>query len=331
MKILIVTDTWASINGVATTLKATCDELILAGHNVVVIEPSLFRTVSLPGYQEVKISINLWKVAKIIRNFKPDAIHIATEGPLGWTARNYCNKRDIPYSTSYHTKFPEYLNLYYKIPKFIGYFVMKKFHSKSKSILVTTDAMKQELIQHGFKNLVVWSRGVDRSIFNSCSRRPNVASKPILLCVSRASIEKGIDDFCKIETSGTKLFVGDGPYLNELKDKYKDVIFTGYKTGKQLAHYYANADVFVFPSRTDTFGVVMLESMACGTPVAAYPVTGPIDIIKNNVTGYLSQDLSIAINNCININRNIVEEHSQQYSWKDCTKIFEENLSLIKT
>ena len=331
MKITIVTDTWDNVNGVVTTLRATVTELENRGHVVQIIHPAMFKTISMIRYSEIKLAWNLWKLGKYVESFNPDAIHIATEGPLGIAARWYCKvkKRQIPHNTSYHTKFPEYLNIHAGIPICIGYTLIKLFHKFSYKVLITTPTIKKELELRGFKNLIVWNRGVDRTIFNSSKRCNNLASKPILVCVSRASTEKGLDDFCSLSTTGTKILVGDGPYLSKLKEKYSDVIFTGYKKGEKLSKYYANADVFVFPSKTDTFGVVMLESIACGTPVAAYPVTGPIDVIELGINGELDNDLSNAVNRALLLDRKLVEDSSFKYSWKHCTDIFENNLIKI--
>ena len=328
----MVTDTWDNVNGVCTTLKNTVKQLVILGHDVLVIEPSLFRTMPAIGYPEVRIAWNIWKVGRMISDFDPDAIHIATEGTLGLAARWYCKveKRSIPHNTSYHTKFPEYLNELFGIPVSVGYMTMRWFHKFSTKVLVTTNSMKRELESHGFERLEVWSRGVDRDVFSSKHRRANLATKPILLCVSRASKEKGLDDFCALRTPGTKMLVGDGPYLDELKRKYPDVIFVGYKHGEELAHYYANADVFVFPSKTDTFGVVMLEAMACGTPIAAYPVTGPMDVIKQGINGYMDEDLTVAIEHAIACNRDAVSKEADDYTWESCTKTFLRNLPLAR-
>jgi len=331
MRIALVTDTWDNVNGVVTTLRATVRELEVRGHEVKVIHPGLFKTIPAPRYPEVRLSCNLWRVGPMLREFSPDAIHIATEGPLGLATRWYCKvrKRQIPHNTSYHTKFPEYLKIHYKIPVAIGYWLMRVFHKFSHKVLVTTPSIKAELEERGFKNLVVWSRGVDQSGFNPAGRVANLASKPVLLCVSRASPEKGLDDFCALKTTGTKLLVGDGPYLEYLKKTYPDVIYVGYKQGEKLRHYYANADVFVFPSKSDTFGVVMIESMACGTPVAAYPVTGPIDVIVPGINGVLHDDLSVAIKGALMLDRGKVAASSKEFSWDSCTTIFESNLVKI--
>ena len=332
MKICIVTDTWNDVNGVCTTLKNTVNELTAMQHTVLVIEPSQFKTINAPKYPEVKLSWNIWKVGRKIRDFNPDAIHIATEGPLGFAARWYCKveRRSIPHNTSYHTKFPEYMNQMYKLPISWGYYVMRWFHKFSTKVLVTTESMRDELSQHGFERLEVWSRGVDHNIFTpKAIIGPMTAKRPILLCVSRASIEKGLDDFCQIETTGTKILVGGGPYLDKLKEKYPDVKFLGYKSGPILAHFYASADVFVFPSKSDTFGVVMLEANACGTPIAAYPVTGPRDVIVQRLNGFMDDDLEQAVVEALHCNRTEVAKNALQYSWRACTMTFLNNLPII--
>lgn len=328
MHICLVSDTWNNVNGVCTTLKNTVRELRCMGHEVLVIEPSQFNTISLPTYPEIKLSINLWKVGKKIKDFKPNSIHIATEGPLGIAARLYC--RNIPYNTSYHTMFPEYIHQKFKLPINWGYAAMRLFHKYSSTVLVTTESMRVNLSNRGFERLAVWSRGVDTRQFNLDSKigKMNIP-RPVLLCVSRASQEKGLDDFCKLKTIGSKILIGDGPYLDELKSKYSDVRFLGYKHGTVLAHFYANADVFVFPSKTDTFGIVMLEANACGTPIAAYPVVGSIDVVIEGLNGSLDNDLSVAVQRAIKCDRPTIAEYAKKYSWKKCTETFISNLPLI--
>lgn len=333
MKITLVTDTWTpSINGVVTTLTNTVLHLKQQGHQVQIIEPSLFENIGLPGYQEVRLSWNVWHVGQMIHQFDPDAIHIATEGPLGLAARWYCKveKRSIPHNTSYHTKFPEYLYQHYQIPESWTYRCMRVFHKFSTKVLVTNDDMLTDLSQRGFENLAIWNRGVDRQLFNPQRRKRTSYQQPVILCVSRVSKEKGLEDFCNLKVKGTKVLVGDGPLLSELKKRYPDVIFTGAKTGTELAEYYAAADVFVFPSKTDTFGVVMLESIASGTPVAAYPVTGPRDVVINDVNGYMDQDLTVAVERAIICDRVAVRNSSEQYDWAACTETFVKNLKIIK-
>ena len=333
MKITLVTDTWLpSINGVVTTLKNTVETLSSWGHEVQIIEPSQFKTVGAPGYKEVRLSWDIWHVGKMIEEFDPDAIHIATEGPLGLAARWYCKveKRSIPHNTSYHTKFPEYLEQHYNIPIGVGYWAMRLFHKFSTRVLVTNNDMLHDLSERGFENLAVWNRGVDRELYNPDKRKRFSYRKPIILCVSRVSKEKGLEDFCNLKVKGTKVLVGDGPLLPELKRKYLDVTFVGYKQGEELARYYASADVFVFPSKTDTFGVVMLEAMASGTPIAAYPVTGPKDIVINGINGWVSDNLHDAVSFAIECNRKKTREISENYDWETCTKTFLDNLTLIK-
>jgi glycosyltransferase involved in cell wall biosynthesis len=331
MKISLVTDTWDNVNGVVTTLRNTVKNLTDMGHEVQVIEPSLFKTIPAAGYPEIKLSWNIWKVKRLLSDFEPDAIHIATEGPLGLAARWYCkvDKMNLPHNTSYHTKFPEYLNEYFNLPINWGYWLIRWFHKFSTKVLVTNHSMQDELSARGFHRLTVWRRGVDRLLFNPNKRRNIDGNKPILLCVSRASREKGLDDFCSLTVPGIKILVGDGPYLEELKSRYHDVLFAGYKHGEQLADYYANADVFVFPSKTDTFGVVMLESISSGTPVAAYPVTGPIDVIEEGVNGSLDNDLGKAVLQALACDRIKVADSADKWDWRSCTRTFVDNLTQI--
>lgn len=332
MKITLVTDTWDNTNGVATTLKNTVKHLLAMGHEVQVIEPSKFKSFPAPSYPEVRLSWNIWRVGPMIAQFNPDAIHIATEGPLGFAARWYCKveKRSIPHNTSYHTRFPEYFNVYYKLPIGLGYWFIRWFHKFSTKVLVTNESMKNELSAKNFEKLEVWNRGVDVEVFNPSHRKDLNLRKPVVLCVSRASREKGLDDFCRLEVGGTKVLVGDGPYLQELKDKYEGrVEFIGYKMGRELAEYYAGADVFVFPSKTDTFGVVMLESIACGTPIAAYPVSGPLDVVEEGINGSMGEDLKEAVEKALKCDRREVHRTSLKWDWKTCTETFVKNLARI--
>ena len=319
MKISLVTDTWLpSINGVVTTLTNTVDILRSWGHTVQVIEPSQFRTVGALRYKEVRLSWDIWRVGPMIEQFQPDAIHIATEGPLGLAARWYCkvDKRSIPHNTSYHTKFPEYLYQHHKIPVNWGYWWMRIFHKFSTRVLVTNQDMADDLTARGFKNLAVWNRGVDRELFRPDKRERMSHRAPIILCVSRASKEKGLEDFCELKVSGTKILVGDGPILSELKKRYPNVIYIGFKQGETLAMYYASSDVFVFPSKTDT-------------PVAAYPVTGPRDVIVNGVNGFAHDDLVYAVEQALLCDRHKVREDSKRYDWAECTRTFLDNLTVI--
>jgi glycosyltransferase involved in cell wall biosynthesis len=257
-----------------------------------------------------------------------DYIHIATEGPLGLAARCYLDRKGQRYNTSYHTKFPEFLKELYNIPTSITYWYVRWFHKHSGKVLTTTQTMVDDLRSHGFDGDVIpWTRGVNRDIFKSSLRGETVAGRPILLSVGRVSKEKGLDNFCELDYPGaTKIVVGDGPYRVELEQRYPDVIFAGAKFGTSLAEYYANADVFVFTSRTDTFGIVIIESLACGTPVAAYPVPGPIDILDTGITGHMSDNLKDSIDLCLTYSRDRVEHAGQKWTWDNCWEIFKKNL-----
>ena len=326
--ILIVTDNLPEqINGVVTTYKNIEVCAIRDGYNIVVLHPGWFRYFDCPGYNEVKITYPR-KVGEKIEEINPDHIHIATEGPLGLWARKYLSLCGYCYNTAYHTRFPEGLKKLFGVPEAITWPLIRWFHKHSGKVLTTTDAMVQELQEHGFDTEIVpWTRGVDRDIFNPSYRTETIAGRPILLCVSRVSKEKNLEKFFEMVYPGaTKIMVGGGPMLETYREQYPDVIFTGFKTGENLAHYYANADVFVFPSRWETFGIVMVEAMACGTPVAAYPCQGPKDVVDPGVTGVMSEDLVDAVNQCLKLDRTQVEVGSQRWSWEQAWQIFKDNL-----
>ena len=326
-KILIVTDNLRTqVNGVVTTFKNIEGHALADGFDVVYLDPGQFPHCDAPGYPEVKLS---WPrhLGKKIQEINPDHIHIATEGPIGLAARIYCDQHGLKYNTSYHTKFPEFLKKMYKIPEWITYAYMRWFHKHSGRVLTTTQTMVDDLRRHGFHgDIKPWTRGVDRDVFTS-ALRGKTARKPILLNVGRVSKEKGLDEFCQLDyPDAVKIVVGDGPYRAELQQKYPDVCFAGAKFGQELAMYYANADVFVFTSQSDTFGIVIIEALACGTPVAAYPVPGPIDILEQGQTGYMFPDLKIAVDACLALDRAKVEENSSKWTWQNCWDIFRNNL-----
>ena len=326
-KILIVTDNLPDqINGVVTTYKNIEACAINDGYDVVYIDPGRYGYVDCPMYNEVKITYPR-KIGKTIKEIDPDHIHIATEGPLGLSARKYLTKRGIRYNTAYHTKFPEGIKKLIGVPETITWAYVRWFHKHAGKVLTTTDTMVKDLQDHGFDGEIVsWTRGVDRGIFNT-SYRDREDDKKILLCVSRVSKEKNLADFFKLQFPNCrKIMVGDGPMRKIYEEQYPDVEFAGFKTGKELADYYANADVFVFPSKWETFGIVMIESMACGTPVAAYPADGPLDVIDNGVTGFMDESLEIAVYRCLGLNRDVVEEGSQRWSWSNAWQIFKQHL-----
>jgi len=325
MKILIVTDAWhPQVNGVVTTLFNVIKELTKAGHQVDIVEPSLFKSIPLVGYSEIKIAIETNQLKKYILNETYDCIHIATEGPLGLRARMLCRKHKKKFTTAMHTKFAEYLRARINFPIEITYSYLKWFHSGATITLVNTSSQKDELIQRGFKNLKTWSRAIDLDIFKP---RTSPVDYDYLLYVGRVSHEKSIEDFLKIKSHLKKVVIGKGPQLSQLKNKYPDAVFLGYKYKEDLAQWYSGASCFVFPSKTDTYGIVMIESLACGTPIAAYPVTGPIDIIQNNLNGYLSDDLEYAIQKAIKVNSNSCVSFAKKHSWKKVTNQFLEALT----
>jgi len=329
-KILIVTDNLPrQVNGVVTTFTNIQALASSDGYDVVYLDPRQFPHCGALGYPEVKIS---WprSIGRKIKEIDPDYVHIATEGPIGLAARVWMDWHGWAYNTSYHTKFPEFLNKLYHIPESWSYAYLRWFHKHSGRVLTTTETMRQELQAHGFDgDLVAWTRGVDRTYF-SPSLRTGSNVKPVLLSVGRVSREKGLDDFCELDMPWChKIVVGDGPYRRELERRYPEVEFVGTKTGLELASYYAQADVFVFASRVDTFGVVNIEALACGTPVAAYPVPGPIDIVESGVTGYLDWNLAHAVERCMTLDRTVVEQASSRWTWEACWHIFRDNL--VKT
>ena len=326
-KILIITDNLPDqINGVVTTYKNIEACALLDGYTIDYIDPSRFRYIDCPGYNEVKLTFP-WRMGEEIKKINPDYIHIATEGPLGLWARAYLSKHNIRHNTAYHTKFPEGLVKLFGIPEFLTWRYVRWFHKHSGKVLTTTETMKRDLLAHKFDdNIVAWTRGVDREIFNPSYRHDNINGK-FLLCVSRVSKEKNLEEFFKLDYRGYyKVMIGDGPMLETYKKQYPDVIFTGFKTGKPLAQYYANAEVFVFPSQWETFGIVMIEAMACGTPVAAYPCDGPKDVIDQAETGFMNENLADAVTACLQLNRDRVLKGSQRWSWDTAWQTFRDNL-----
>ena len=327
MKILIVTDAWyPQVNGVCRTLKNLGDELKKIGHQVEYIEPNQFFTVPMPKYNEIKLSLNVWpRVGILISKADADIIHIATEGPIGIFAKRYCVKNKLKFTTSYHTQFDKYLKLYYPyLPIKLAQKFLKGFHSKAEKILVTTQSMKDELQDIGFDKdkMDVWTRGANHGAFQKPKKINLEYKRPIYLYVGRVSIEKNIRAFLDLDLEGTKLVVGKGPDLDKLKKEYPEAIFKGERTNGELASYFASSDVFVFPSKTDTFGIVIIEALKCGLPVAAYPVAGPKDIFNGTNIGSLNNDLKKAALEALKSDRSACIEHAKKYTWENCAKIF---------
>ncbi len=313
------------------TLDTLRAELARLGHEVLLITPELFRNVPCPTYPEIRLVLAPGAgVAKLIEAHQPCAIHIATEGPLGWAARRFCLRRRLPFTTAYHTRFPEYLHARFRMPLGATYAMMRRFHAPAASVMVATRSIQDELETRGFRNIRRWSRGVDTELFRPRpGERPAdlpELPRPVFLNVGRVAVEKNVGAFLDLDLPGSKLVVGDGPQLEALRRAHPEVHFAGARSGDDLALHYAAADVFVFPSRTDTFGLVLLEALAAGLPVAAYPVPGPRDVIAEAPVGVLDDDLRRAALAALDIRRAACREHAQGYSWQASARQFLSNL-----
>jgi len=329
MKICIATDAWhPQINGVVTTLNHTSQTLQSWGHEVLLITPERFRTLPCPTYPEIRLSlITPATIREILADFRPHAVHIATEGPIGWMTRAACIGSEVAFTTSYHTRFPEYLRMRAPIPLAMSYSVIRGFHRAAQRTMAAPTII-DELKSKEFNHLVPWSRGVDISLFRprECPRDSN--SGPLFLYVGRVAVEKNLPAFLDLNLPGTKWVIGDGPALEPLRRAYPEVHFTGAKQGEDLAKHMAAADVFVFPSLTDTFGIVLLEAMACGIPVAAYPVTGPNYLVREGVNGCLDSDLGAAVLRALTVSRQHCRDFALMNSWESCTRQFLDNLAI---
>jgi len=343
MKIALITDAWRpQINGVVTTLVELVDQLSAKGHVVEVIHPDLFKTRPCPGYAGIDLAVKPYpQLASQLDAFEPDAIHVATEGPLGWAARKYCLKHDLPFTTAFHTRFPEVLKAALHIPLWIGYAIFRHFHKPSAGVLVPTQGVMRLLDGWRFKNLRSWTHGVDMQLFGyaeQVTQPPDLEDlpHPIALYVGRVSYEKNIDQFLAMPWHGSKVVCGVGPLEKELKAKFQHVRWLGVLPRDELAHVYASADVFTFPSRNETFGLVMLEAMACGTPVAAYPVDGPLEVLRSDVDhpyrrkgGVLHEDLAYASLEALKVPRSEARAQALLFSWDESTRLFEKHLVKI--
>ena len=323
MRILLVTDAWApQVNGVVVTLRATIACLERAGHVLNVISPDGFRTIPMPTYPEIRLALLPGRrVARLIDEWAPDTIHVATEGPLGIAARNHCVRRGLAFTTAYHTCFPEYVQARFGLPLGVTYSFMRWLHGPAAGVMVATPSLRSTLGRNGIGHLIDWSRGVDTELFRPAAGKWNYPS-PVFLFVGRIAVEKNLPAFLDLDLPGTKLVVGEGPQRSELMRRYPGAVFTGAQPVGELVRSYQRADVFVFPSRTDTFGLVMLEAMACGTPVAAFPVRGPVDVITDARAGVLDGDLRRAALAALDLDRPAVRRFAEQYSWERCTQQF---------
>jgi 1,2-diacylglycerol 3-alpha-glucosyltransferase/glucuronosyltransferase len=329
MRILLASDAWPpQVNGVVRTMLAVTRELEALGHIVIPLTPDRFHTVPCPFYREIRLAINpMGKVGEIIEEARADAVHIVTEGPIGIATRRWCLRAGIDFTTAYHTRFPEYLAARYVAPRRFTYALLRRFHAPSRGVMVATDSVRKELEAHGFANLVPWGRGVDPSLFDPSWRdeMPEYP-RPIFLSVGRVAPEKNLPAFLSLDLPGSKVVVGEGPALASLRRRFPTAHFIGRRENASLARLYASADVFVFPSRTDTFGLVMLEALASGLPVAAYPVPGPLDVIGDSGAGVLDVDLARAARRALAISREHCRAHALSFTWAQCAHQFLDRL-----
>ena len=333
-RILIVTDAWKpQVNGVVRTIATISAEMERMGHVVEVIGPDRFRTLPCPTYPDIRLSLlPRRRLARLIEDFGPDALHVSTEGPLGLAAAAWAGRRKAPYTTAFHTRFPEYVHARVGLPPDLLYRWLRWFHGNGAGTMVATESLRQELGSRGFRIIRNGSRGVVCVLFGPQPTEPWALKRPIFAYVGRLAVEKNIGAFLDLDLPGSKVVVGSGPQLAELKRRYPEVYFTGARYGPALARAYAGADVFVFPSRTDTFGLVILEALACGTPVAAYPVSGPKDVLAeaNGIIGAADTDLRKAALRALGADRAACRAHAEKFSWRGCTETFLANLVPIR-
>jgi glycosyltransferase involved in cell wall biosynthesis len=328
MKIAMVTDAWEpQVNGVVRTLKNTARELQAMGHTAEMVTPLEFRTLPCPTYPDIRLSILPGaKVTRGLAAFDPDAIHIATEGPLGLAARRFALSRDIPFTTAYHTRFPEYIQARTGMPLSWTYAFLRWFHGPSRAVMAPTLVVSKDLEAVGFTNVVLWSRGVDLDIFKAVKARRLNTKPPIFLYVGRVAVEKNVEAFLELDLPGSKWVAGTGPALAGIRARHPEVNYLGVLNQFELAQVYASADVFVFPSKTDTFGLVLLEAMACGLPVAAYPVTGPLDVLGDSKAGVMHENLRTACLAALELKRDDAAAHARKFSWRAATEQFMSHL-----
>jgi len=326
VRIALATDAWTpQTNGVVTTLTATAATLTALGHEVRVISPQGLRSIACPSYPEIRLAISPGAhAARELKGFRPHAIHIATEGPLGLAARRYCRARRVPFTTSYHTRYPEYLRARWPVPLAATYVWLRRFHNGAARTFVSSRTLEAQLSARGFTHLHLWRRGVDLCRFRPEAPHALLAGlpRPVMACVGRLAIEKNLEAFLALRLPGTKLMIGDGPQRAALTARYPEVVFAGYRFGAELPALLSGADVLVFPSLTDTFGLVMIEALACGLPVAAFPVPGPVDVIAQGVTGVLHADLRVAITSALRLDRQVCAQAAAAFSWDAATAQF---------
>lgn len=324
MRVLIATDAWhPQVNGVVRTLSSLAESAHKLDVDVSFLTPENFPSFALPTYPDIRCALpGPREIARRIETAEPDAIHIATEGPVGFMARSYCRRRGLPFTTSFTTRFPEYISARAPVPESWSYAVLRRFHAAAKVTMVSTMSLMAEFSRRGFRNLGLWSRGVDTDLFRPERAVPLDLPRPIFMTVGRIAIEKNLEAFLSLDLPGSKVVIGHGPDEEDLRRRYPGAHFLGLRQGRYLAGHLAAADVFVFPSRTDTYGIVQLEALACGVPVAAFPVAGPNDVIGSHPVGVLSEDLHAACLAALNISRAACRDFALTRSWETSARQF---------
>ncbi len=328
MRILIATDAaHPQVNGVVRTLGKTAETLEAFGHIVELVTPTRFRSVPCPSYPSIRLALGARRgVRAALRSFRPDCVHIATEGPIGQAARYWCLANGFPFTTAFHTQFPEYVRARIPVPVAWTYVWLRRFHGRAARTMVPTASQRDRLARRGFANLVLWPRGVDTTLFRPGPGDAIDAARPVFLALGRVAVEKNLDAFLGLDLEGTKVVIGDGPDRRRLEARYPDALFLGEKSGADLVRHISSADVLVFPSVTDTFGLVMLEAMACGVPVAAFPVTGPLDVVEHGRSGILDRDLGAAARRALGLDPRACVAAARARSWEQATRRFESHL-----
>lgn len=331
MKITLVSDAWhPQVNGIVTTIVHLSGALTRLGHTVQVVTPDRFRTWPCPGYPDVGLAFCCGPFLRpLIDRFEPQAIHLITEGPVGFAARRYCRQFAIPYTSSFHSYFPEYLKLRIGFPSSISYAYLRWFHHRSRRVMIATDSLARTLREKGFSRLARWPLGVDTEQFYPRGKAFIQDRRPIFMYVGRVAIEKNVEDFLRLKLPGTRYVVGDGPQRPDLESRYPEARFAGYQRGEMLSRFMSAADVLVFPSKTDTFGLAMLEALACGVPVAAFPVPGPSDVIRDDRVGVLDCDLRRAALEALTLKPVDCRRYALDWSWEQSANEFVKQLAPV--
>lgn len=331
MKILIATDAWRpQVNGVVHSLDAMSKAAIDLGVDIGFLTPNEFNCIPLPTYREISLALATPRGVRRKLAEGYDHVHIATEGPIGLAARAVCLREGRCFTTSFHTRFPEYIKARIGLPEAVSYAALRRFHNAGAGAMVATPSLARELSQRGFQRLLRWSRGVNHGVFTPRAKAQLGYPGPIFLYAGRLAVEKNVEAFLSLDLPGAKLVAGDGPARAALEARFPDATFVGYKNSVELATLYASSDVFVFPSRTDTFGLVLLEAMACGLPVAAFPVMGPVDVIGASGAGALDEDLRAAALAALDIPREKARAHALTFTWENCARQFLDNIAYAR-